>query len=355
MTVPQTPLAPRRSTAALCTACLAALAALAACSRNSPDRMEGTGTLELVEVDVAPTTTARVERVLAEEGARVRVGDTLAILSQPALPSQLAQQGAREQEAAARLRELEHGSLPEDIRRARDDLAAADADAVRTSRDLARAEPLASHDVISKQQLDAARAAAQISVSRRDAARATLERVQRGARSEQIDAARAQVAAMQAASGAVRATARDLVLVSPIAGVITSRNVEAGEVLNAGQSAMTVGDTRRPWVRVFVGQAVLPLLRVGQTVAGVLDDYPGKPYAGRIVAISAQAEFTPRVALTEKERADMLFGVKVEFNDAREELKAGMPITVRLRSTDAGRTGNTPAAVQVRRDSSRTR
>jgi HlyD family secretion protein len=49
-----------------------------------------------------------------------------------------------------------------------------------------------------------------------------------------------------------------------------------------------------------------------------------------VVAINSKAEFTPRVALTEEERADLLFGVKVAFRDTTGALKPGLPITVRI-------------------------
>jgi HlyD family secretion protein len=48
------------------------------------------------------------------------------------------------------------------------------------------------------------------------------------------------------------------------------------------------------------------------------------------VAINSKAEFTPRVALTEEERADLLFGVKIAFQDNTGALKPGLPITVRI-------------------------
>jgi HlyD family secretion protein len=53
------------------------------------------------------------------------------------------------------------------------------------------------------------------------------------------------------------------------------------------------------------------------------------------VAINPKAEFTPRIALTERERADLLFGVKVALSDTTRALKPGLPVTVRFES--AGR------------------
>jgi HlyD family secretion protein len=46
--------------------------------------------------------------------------------------------------------------------------------------------------------------------------------------------------------------------------------------------------------------------------------------------VSTTAEFTPRIALTEKERADLVFGVKVTLEDTTGMLKAGLPATVQI-------------------------
>ena len=104
----------------------------------------------------------------------------------------------------------------------------------------------------------------------------------------------------------------------------------AGETVAAGQPVLTLGDPRRPWTRVYVDQRVLPTLRIGQTVTARLDAYPDRAFRGRIAALNPRAEFTPRVALTEDEREDLLFGVRVEFDDPSGMLKAGLPLTVDL-------------------------
>ena len=72
------------------------------------------------------------------------------------------------------------------------------------------------------------------------------------------------------------------------------------------------------------------ILTVGSSAHGTLDGLPGKTFTGRVVAINTKAEFTPRVALTEDERADLKFGVKVEFSDSTGILKPGLPITVSI-------------------------
>ncbi|HWA40621.1 MAG TPA: efflux RND transporter periplasmic adaptor subunit, partial [Gemmatimonadales bacterium] len=122
--------------------------------------------------------------------------------------------------------------------------------------------------------------------------------------------------------------AGDLVLRAPVAGTVMVRAVEPGEVLAPSTPAVSLGDAAHPWVRVYVGQDVFPTVRVGDTVVARLDAFPDSAFPGRVVALATQAEYTPRVALTEKERADLLFGVKIQFEDTTGMLKPGVPVTV---------------------------
>ena len=317
--------------------CAAALAALAAagCRRANTGDIEATGTIEVVEVDVGPTSVARVARMLVSEGSAVRTGDTLAILTTPTIASALDEQSARARSAAAVLQEVEKGARGEEIKRAEADLAAAESDVARSSDDLKRVSALAASQSVSAQQLSSAQATAGSAAARRDAMASVLRLMREGSRPERIAAARAESQRALAAVSGVRATASDLILRSPVSGVVTSRNAEPGEVLGPGQSAVTVGETAKPFVRVYVNQGALPRLKPGQQAFGVLDDFPDRKFEGTVAAIATRAEFTPRVALTEKERADLLFGVKIEFADTTGTLKAGLPITVTITVTIA--------------------
>lgn len=301
---------------------------LLACGNDSTTATAA-GTLEMVEVNVGPLQAARAVRVLVQEGDAVRAGDTLAVFSTPTLTSAVAQAEARAAAAEDAARELARGARPAEIARAQKELQVAETEAARTAADLARLEPLAARGDVSRATLDAARAAAQMASGRRDAAREALRIVQEGARTERRQAAAAEARGARAAVDGVRATASDLVLISPVDGVVSSRNVEPGEVLAAGQSAVTVAQPSRPWARIYVSQFVLSRLKAGDTLAAHLDG-DTTTFRGRITAIATRAEFTPRVALTEQEREDLLFGVKVEFDGQGDRLRAGVPITVTL-------------------------
>ena len=300
------------------------------CAGADQDSVVATGTLEVVEVDVAPITTARVMRVLVDDGDSVRVGDTVAILTQPTAQAVIEQGEAQVEASRAGLSEVEHGARSAEIRRAEAELRAAESEATRTAKDAERARALARTGTIPLQQRDAADAAARQAAARRDAARQSLLLLQQGNRPERIAAAKAQVQGAQAGLSAVRASVGDLVLVAPISGVVLSRNIQPGEIVTAGQSTVTLGEVRRPWVRVYVNARDIPSVAVGSTAHASLDGLRGRSFTGRVVAINPKAEFTPRVALTEEERADLTFGVKVQFADSTGALKPGLPVTVSI-------------------------
>jgi HlyD family secretion protein len=308
---------------------LAALA-MSACSGSAGDAPEAIGTVELTESDVAAPVPARVRHVNVEEGDAVSPGDTLAILEQTALPADLDQRRARVSAAEAELRDLIAGSRASEIDRAEAELAAAEAEAKRTADDARRYAELLKSGATSPSQVQAYETAARVAAGRRDAARATLQQLREGARPERIRAARANVAAARAQLEVGEAAATDLVLLAPAAGVVLGRYAEPGELLAAGIPVLTLGDPRQLWVRVYVGPTLLTQLQVEQRVTARVDGVPGREFGGRIVQIAPRSEFTPRVALTEEERADLLFGVKVALDDSSGALKAGLPVRVRF-------------------------
>ncbi len=304
--------------------------ALWCCARNDRDSIVATGTLEIVEVDVAPFTTARVSRMLVDDGDNVRVGDTLAILSQPGSQAEIAQRQAQVEATQAGLTEAENGARTAEIGRDEAELRAAQAEATRTAVDAERARSLAKNGSIPLQQRDAADAAASQASARRDAARQSLVLLRQGNRPERILGARAQVAGARANLSAVKAVVGELTLIAPVSGVVLSRNAEPGEILTPGESVLTLGESRRPWVRVYVNALEVPALVIGAPARAVVDGLPGQSFSGRVTAINTKAEFTPRVALTEDERADLMFGVKIELSDSTGALKPGLPVTVTI-------------------------
>ena len=308
-----------------------------ACSRGSSTRITADGTIELTEVDIAPFVSGRIVSVRFEEGATVRQGDTLVVLAQSTLPADIEQRRARVESAEARLRDLQAGARPAEIEKGEAELRSATAEAERAERERVRLEALAAAGTISRSQFDVAATAARTAAARRDAASEALRLLRQGARPQQVSGARAELETARGALAAGRATERDLVLTAPLNATVLGRYVETGEVIAAGEVAMTLGDATRPWVRVYLPAPAVPYLKVGQAAQVTVDGIGDRSVAARVTSIATKAEFTPRVALTEKERADLLFGVKLEIQDTTGVFKPGLPATVTIDTTAAGR------------------
>ncbi len=253
------------------------------------------GTVEIRDVRVASLATGRLAHLYKDEGDSVHRGDTIAVLEQPGLDALIGQR--RAQADAARHRTAE--------------VAAAVADSARAANDLTRATPLRAQGIMSPQQFDNIASAAAAATARLRAARA--------AQSE------SQAAAQGLAS--TEAIRNDLVLTAPVAGVILTRYLEPGEVAGVGTPVVSIGVVSDPWVRAYVGERDLTRIRLGMAVQIRADGIAGT-IPGHVVEIAPRAEFTPRAALTDRERADLVFGIKVKFDDPAGRLKAGLPVTV---------------------------
>ncbi len=307
---------------------LVAMLGTGACRGEDADWYLARGTVELPESDLAAPQPARVVAVRVDEGAVVRAGDTLALLTQTDLPAALAAQRARLATAEANLRDLEAGARPQEIRQAEAALASAEAEAVRSRQTLERARALVATNAIARQHYDDAVAANQVAEQRVAEAREALALARAGSRPQRIEAARTEVNAARASLAQLEARATDLVLTAPFDGVVLGRHAEPGEALGPNVPVLTVGETARPYVRVFVPQAVVTSLGTGTQVEVIIS--PERTVPGRVAAVNPRAEFTPRVALTEQERADLMFGVRVEFVNPAEAPYAGLWVAVRI-------------------------
>ena len=323
------------------TACLLSLLTFGCGSPD--DRVTAQGTIEVEETDIVSTLRGRVSRIWVEEGATVRAGDTLVTLDSRTLPDDIHEREARVARAGAELAELERGARPEEVARADADLRSAAAEDVRAQRDLVRMEALGASDAVSQQEVDQARAEAGEARGRKEAAEQSLRLLQAGATKETIAAARSRLAEARAYLAQGHATNGELTLVAPVAGVVLPHYFRVGEVAEDGEPILTTADVSRPWVRVYVNQRDVPALRLGGQAEALLDGDPERPIPGRIVAINHEAEYIPRVALTESERADLVFGIKIALDDA-SGARAGLPATVALMTAPAPATQVAEAA-----------
>ena len=150
-----------------------------------------------------------------------------------------------------------------------------------------------------------------------------------GARPEEVDAARARVATVDAQITSLEKGITDATLHSPIAGVVTEKLVEVGEVIAPRAPVAIVVDLDHAWADVFVPEPTVPQIRIGQR-ATVFTDAGGNGIGGTITYISPKAEFTPRNVQTAEERSKLVYRVRITVDNKDGVLKQGMPVEAEI-------------------------
>jgi HlyD family secretion protein len=123
-----------------------------------------------------------------------------------------------------------------------------------------------------------------------------------------------------------QAQMRRLELRAPLAGVVQKRIAHRGEFVAPGSPILTVADPSDLKLTLFVLEADLGRVSVGQTVSVRADAFPERVFQGRVRSIATKAEFTPRNVQTQKDRQNLVFGVTVRVPNPDSALKAGLPV-----------------------------
>lgn len=121
-------------------------------------------------------------------------------------------------------------------------------------------------------------------------------------------------------------------VVTPTKGTVLEKYVERGEFVTVGKPLFKIADTEDMFMRAYVTSAQLQNIKLGQKVTAFADygDDQRKEYRGTVSWISSRSEFTPKTILTDDERADLVYAVKIAIkNDGF--VKIGMYGEVRLR------------------------
>jgi membrane fusion protein (multidrug efflux system) len=228
-----------------------------------------------------------------------------------------AQLAAATAELARARADFERASSSE-LAYAKADVESKRATAERAKADLARMEPLAKKDEITRQQFDAYVAASKIADSELQASAQKLVNAQKNAQASQaaVDAARAradvaraafeqakanrqQVAISSAQAGsasaailqakanldAARLQLSYATIVAPIDGVVTRKSVQLGQIVQSGQSLLTIVPLKEVWVTANFKETQLAAVRPGQRAEVRVDMY-GQSYGGHVDSIA---------------------------------------------------------------------
>jgi multidrug resistance efflux pump len=124
----------------------------------------------------------------------------------------------------------------------------------------------------------------------------------------------------------VQAQLSRLELRAPLSGVVQKRLAHRGEVVAPGTPILTVADPTDLKLTLYVLEADMDRVFVGQTVGVHADAFGERTFAGRVRTLATRAEFTPRNVQTQKDRQNLVFAVTVRVPNPDGALKAGLPV-----------------------------
>jgi HlyD family secretion protein len=281
------------------------------CSGDTAGRIEASGTIEGTDVDVGVEVAGRIREVRVQEGARVATGDTLVVIDDMEMRLQLAQARANAAALDAQYAMAREGPRREDITQAAALAHAAEAD-------YNRARELLDTRTITRKQYDDAEA-------RYVSARETHRKLADGLRVQEVEGARARRDQAVAAADLLRKKVADCIVRAPAPGIVTLRAFEPGELVGLGSTVirLTALDTVR--LMIYVPEADLGRIALGQEAGVSVDAHPGRVFPGRVTYLSPTAEFTPKNVQTKEERTKLVFGVRILIPNPGLLLKPGLP------------------------------
>jgi HlyD family secretion protein len=273
------------------------------------------------KIQVGSKIAGRVAWIGVDKGDRVAKDQVVVRLEDREFRAQYEQAIAAVGSAQARLMELERGSRPEEVDRARADVERAEAQLRTDEANFRRIENLVREGVIADQNLDEARGRFETSRAALDSARKTYELTHKGPRVEQIDNARSELARARAAADYAKTILDATEIHVPTSGTILERNVEQGEMVTtsfvgdrgAKSFVVTLADLNDIQVELDINQNDFNRVSPNQPCIAVTDAYPDRKYDCRVDEIAPEAN-----------RQKATVQVKVKFLKPDEYVKPEM-------------------------------
>jgi len=253
-------------------------------------------------VNISAHVPGRIDKIGVKEGDRVKAGDFLLKLD-----------SAQYEANADRDRAL--------IRFYKTELESSEARQEKDKEYFQNQKKLYDENLVSKEQLDTAKVQYDMSAAGYRSVEQQIEQSRSNARAAdaQVEAARAQRAQALSAQA-------DLIVRSPIDGVVTVRAVEPGAVVAPGRILLSIIDPNAVYMRGFVSEGEIGRVRVGQHANVFLDSAPNDALAGHVASIDAEASFTPENVYFKNDRVRQVFGVRIDLEHPAGFAKPGMPV-----------------------------
>jgi HlyD family secretion protein len=291
--------------------------------------LQATGTIEATQVELRAKVAGTLKGLTISAGDPVVKDQLVAEIVRNDLVAQKERDALSVAKAQAQLNDLSSGAREQEVKEGQIAVDTAQLNYDKSAKDYERASALYKEKVIADSEMEKAETAFKQSQNALESAKIRLSLLLDGSRPEQIEAARAELERNIAVLKASEALFEDTKIICPINGTVLTRNFEDGEVIQAGASVATIANLNDMWIKVYIPTDDLPKIKLGQqvrfTVSGSTEEHQGI-----IKEIASKGEYTPKVIQTKKERTNIVYAVKIKFNNKNNVLKPGMPADVVL-------------------------
>ena len=269
---------------------------LAACG-NSEKEYDATGTFEATETTISAEQNGTLLTFAINEGDEIEAGSEVGLIDTTQTWLKLQQARATQEVYQSQKPDMEKQTSA-----TRQQLAKAQAEQQRYK------ELVADGAAPSKMLDDATN---QVQVLQRQLA------AQLSSLSTNTNALNKQMAATEVQIDQLRDQLRKCHIMAPLKGTVLEKYAERGEFVAVGKPLFKMADMEQVYIRAYVTSAQLQSIRTGQQVKVFADYGDGKKqeYDGTVSWISSRSEFTPKTILTDDERADLVYAVKVRVKN----------------------------------------
>ncbi|MBR5697414.1 MAG: HlyD family efflux transporter periplasmic adaptor subunit [Prevotella sp.] len=289
---------------------------------NKEKEYDATGTFEATEVTVAAEQNGMLMMFDVDEGDEIALGKEVGLIDTTQIWLKIKQLGAT--------KEVYQSQKPDMGKQ----IAATRQQLIKARQDQQRYKELVADGAAPGKMLDDATNQVQVLQKQLDAQISSLN--------TQLSTLNSQLSTVNVQVSQLRDQLRKCHVMTPIKGTVLEKYVEKGEFVAVGKPLFKMADTEQMYMRAYVTSSQLKDIKVGQK-AKVFADYGDgqkKEYEGTVTWISSRSEFTPKTILTDDERADLVYALKVAIkNDGY--VKIGMYGEVKFGLTpDPGLTPN---------------
>ena len=269
-----------------------AVAIMTACS-GSDNEFDATGTFEATEITVSAEQNGRLLRFDVTEGMQLKALQQVGLIDTVQLALQARALGATKESIAN-----QRPDLTKQIAATRQQL-------MKAEMEQQRFENLVIDHAANQKQLDDAISAVNVLKKQLEAQVSALNNTTQSLNSQMnaTDIQRLQVLDQL----------QKCHISTPIAGTVLSKYMEPGEFVTIGKPLFKMADIENMYLRAYITSSQLARVKIGQDMK-VFADFGGgdrKEYQGVVTWISERSEFTPKTILTNDERADLVYAVKI--------------------------------------------